>query len=152
MAQDCRLVKMTAFSSSVESSPKVEWLMQVDLRAQTILHENYHEIMLGDSRMDLYPLLPSQRTATWNLHSIKKPVEPFTFQQTRRLVLEPAIQGETTCLLNVIHVRKETEPRLEEVEASIHNGKISAHWVHQSKGSTLSWDLLQKTVQVAPPR
>jgi len=152
MSKECRLVKMTAFSPSVEAAPRVQWLMQVDPRAQTAAHENYQEVAMGGARMDLYPLLPGRSTAAWSMNSIEKPVERFTFRQTQRLVLEPVFKGETTTLVNLIHTRKATQARLENAKASISGDTVSAHWFRGRQEHFLTWNLKQHTVKLLPPQ
>jgi hypothetical protein len=152
MARECRLVKLTAFSSSVEVPMKVQWLMQVDPRAQAVAHGNRHEITMDDATLDLYPLLPGQSAAAWSLHSIQKPQEPFTFRQTRRLVLEPAFDGESVTLLNLIHTRKAAQAGLTDTGASNSGNTIEAHWTRGTQRFSLTWDLLRKKVGLVPLR
>jgi hypothetical protein len=148
MAKECRLVKLTAFSSTVEMPVKVQWLLQADPRAQVLVQGNHHEISMEDARLDLYPLLPAQSAAAWSLHTIQKPQEPFTFRQTRRLILEPAFEGESVTLLNLMHARKAAQPGLQETGAAMSGSTITAHWTRGSQKFTLTWDLRQRTVKL----
>ncbi len=148
MAKECRLVKLTAFSSTVEMPVKVQWLLQADPRAQVLVQGNHHEISMDDARLDLYPLLPAQSAAAWSLHTIQKPQEPFTFRQTRRLILEPAFEGESVTLLNLMHARKAAQPGLQETGAAMSGSTITAHWTRGSQRFTLIWDLRQRTVKL----
>jgi hypothetical protein len=152
MANECRLVKLTAFSSSVEVPVKVQWLLHVDPRARAVVHEKSHEIAWGDAAFDVYPLLPVRSAAAWNLHSITKPAEPFTFRQTRRLILEPAFEGDSVTLLNLLHLRKAAEAGLENTGASISGNTIEAHWTRGLQRFSLTWNLEQKTVKLLPLR
>jgi hypothetical protein len=152
MANECRLVKLTAFSSSVEVPVKVQWLLHVDPRARAVVHEKSHEIAWGDAAFDVYPLLPVRSAAAWNLHSITKPAEPFTFRQTRRLILEPAFEGDSVTLLNLLHLRKAAEAGLENTGASISGNTIEAHWTRGPQRFSLTWNLEQKTVKLLPLR
>ncbi len=149
MARECRLVKMTAFSSVVEVPVKAEWLMQLDPKTEVEDLPGRRQVALGDARLDLYPLAPGQCPVRWELHKIKKPVEPFTFRQTRRLILEPAFQGDATTLLNLIHTRKAVQPPLEKVKASLQGGKVEVAWTRHRQFFSLRWDLQQRTVALS---
>jgi hypothetical protein len=148
MAKECRLVKLTAFSSTVEAPLKVQWLLQEDPRAQVTAHGRRQEIALDDGRLDVDPLLPERSTAAWDLHAIVRPQEVFTFRQERRLVLEPSFEGNSVTLLNLLHPRKASEPGLQDAGASISGKTIKAHWADETQRFCLNWDLAQMTVKL----
>ncbi len=148
MANECRLVKMTAFSSTVDVPRKVEWMMQFDPRTQTVSHESWQEVALGEARLDLYPLAPAPCPAVWQLHDIKKPVEPFTFRKTRRLTLEPAIHGNSTTMLTLIHSRGFSQSPLAKVTGNAGGRKINAQWTRGEQNFSLTWDLQKKAVEL----
>jgi hypothetical protein len=152
MANECRVVKLTAFSSTVEAPAKVQWLLNVDPRARTVTHEHRQEIAWDDAALDVHALLPARSAATWNLHAIKKPAEPFTYRQTRRLIIEPAFEGESVTLLNLFHPRKATEAGLENAGASISGKTVEVHWTRGTQNFSLLWNLEQKTVNLIPLR
>jgi hypothetical protein len=149
MAKECRLIKMTAFSPSVEVPRKVEWLMQFDPHANTVTHESWQEVVLGKARLDLYPLAPEPVPAVWQLHEIKKPVEPFTFRQTRRISLEHPLQGNTTVLLTLIHTRNSDQQPLGTVIGTTVAGKVNAHWISGQQKVSLTWDLQEQSVTLS---
>jgi hypothetical protein len=149
MANEGRLVKMTAFSSTVEMPGKVEWLMQFDPQAQTVSHDSWQEVALGEARLDLYPLAPNPCPAVWQLHTIKKPVEPFTFRQTRRLTFEPTLQGNDTTMLTLIHSRRASQAPLAKVTGTARGQKISAQWTRGEQNFSLAWDLHKQSVELS---
>jgi len=155
MAKECRLLKLTAFSSTVEVPPSVQWLFQTDPRATVETLGRRQEIAMDGARLDIDTLLPTSSTAKWELHAIPKPQEHFTFRQTRRLVLEPVLEGgasQSVTLLNLIHPRKATEAALTDTAASISGRTISARWTRGGEKFSLIWDLEQKTVNVVRGR
>ncbi|MGA2860086.1 MAG: DUF4962 domain-containing protein [Candidatus Sulfotelmatobacter sp.] len=150
MAQECRLVKLTAFSSEVPSPAKAQWLLQMDPKTEVVQFPDHQQMTLGDARLDLYPLAPSQYTVAWQMNTIPKPQELFTFRQTRRLVIDPAFQEDTTTLVNLIHSRKITQDPLENVKSIIHDRLIELSWERGNRKFSLQWDLAGKTVLLAP--
>jgi hypothetical protein len=148
MAKECRLVKLTAFSSSVDVPVKVQWLLQEDPRAQVTAHGRRQEIALDDARLDVDPLLPERSTAAWDLHAIVRPQEVFTFRQERRLMLEPSFEGDSVTLLNLLHPRKASQAGLENTGASISGKTIRVHWTNGTRKFSLTWNLAEKTVKL----
>jgi hypothetical protein len=84
------------------------------------------------------------------MNTIPKPQELFTFRQTRRLVIDPAFQEDTTTLVNLIHSRKITQDPLENVKSIIHDRLIELSWERGNRKFSLQWDLAGKTVLLAP--
>jgi hypothetical protein len=67
-------------------------------------------------------------------------------------VLEPAFDGESVTLLNLIHTRKAAQAGLTDTGASIAGNTIEAHWTRGTERFSLTWDLLRKKVRLVPLR
>ena len=122
------------------------------LHGSYVKHENnIHISSVLTLRQSLgYPLAPSQYIAVRQMNTIPKPQEMFTFWQTRRLLLNPAFQDDTTTLVDLFHSRKIAQAPLENVKSTIHNGLIELSWEYDNRKFSLKWDLAGKKVLLSP--
>lgn len=149
MAEGCRLVKMTAFSSQVAMPLKAEWLLHFDPNTEIQRDKNRIQACLQGSTADIYNLAPGQCLIQWGLHQVKKPnLEAFTFRETKRLVIQPAWNENSTTMLTLIHTRQERSNSLEQVSAEVVGHTISAAWSSENHRVSLEWNLANAEVRL----
>ena len=142
MAEECRLTRLIVFSPSVPAAPSAQWLLHFDPQAGVQRTKSGITETLGEACLDVYPLLPREVKAEWGIHVVKNAdVEPFTFRQTKRLVLSPRLEGGAVTMLTLLHARAQAGPALEDVKASIAGGRIALSWTRQGAPAALDWDL-----------
>jgi hypothetical protein len=144
MAAECRLTKMTAFSDRVRVEREAQWLLHLDPRAEVARRGDRVEAALGGAVLDLYALRPGQNRLDWELFKIKKAdVEPFTFRETKRIVILPEFEGGSALVLALMRARGSAEPALEGVKATVEGSRVRLTWKRLGKTVALDWDLEQ---------
>ena len=150
MAVGCRLVKMAAFSRQVVVPQGAEWLMHLDPGTEILREADRVQASLGSSRVDFYSLAPTLGGIYWDLHAVKKPnLEPFTFRQTRRIILKPAFTADSALVLVLIRPRPENLPPLKKVEATLKGHQISVRWVSGDRRVSVEWDLEERSAKIS---
>jgi hypothetical protein len=146
--EEGRLIKLTAFSSEVKTPLSAEWLLHFDPHVQLKKDQSRCEASLGDARLDLYSLAPADSSMSWKIHSIDKPVEPFTFRQTLRLSVEPRFKQNQVTLLNLIHTRSAAALPLQQTSATVQGSRVRVQWLRGGQKTTLDWDLRTKKINL----
>ncbi|MEA2063735.1 MAG: DUF4962 domain-containing protein [Gemmatimonadota bacterium] len=147
--QDYRVIKFSVFSDKVKTERKARWLLHFDPAAEVEQHgSRLVTATLGSAALDVHTLLQgmgmgSVKVDTYDVKEAR--IEPFTFRQTRRLVLEPVFHNGKATLLSLLHARPADGPRLEGMGAGMSQaGIIKVHWELGGKKTELVWNLINK--------
>jgi hypothetical protein len=145
-----RLVKMSVFGAEVPAPRRAEWLLHLDPRAQVRERPLSLEAVQGGAALELRVLAPAEARLRVEAHKVAKPdVEPFTFRETRGVVIEPPFAGDETVLLTLLRVRASEAPGLEVEAAHYAGGRARAAWIEGSERIDVDWDLGARRVRLS---
>ena len=149
MAPGCRLVKMSVFSHSIAAPRKAEWLLHLDPKAEVGERPLGLEVVQGRAALDLRVLVPSRALLSVGRHRVAKPeVEPFTFRETQRVVIEPPFVGDETTLITLLHVRPREAAPLEGATGRLEAGRARLSWSEGGEDVVVDWDLGARRVSL----
>ncbi|HUU28817.1 MAG TPA: DUF4962 domain-containing protein [archaeon] len=142
MAKACRLLKITAYSDRVPASRQAQWLLHFDTETELVREPSHITATLGGAALDLYPLAPARSPLSWDTFKIiRAEIEPFTLRETKRLVISPVFTDSTTTMLNLMHARSVSGPKLEGVKSELAEGKARITWRLGGKPVSVILDL-----------
>src|SRR5262249_47596327 len=117
-------------------------LLHLDPRAEVRERPDGLDALQGDAALEVRRLVPADARLTVARHKVAKPeVEPFTFRETQRVVIEPPFAGDDAVVLTLLRVRARASAPLEVERAVFTGGRARVGWTRDSERVDIEWDL-----------
>ena len=166
MPKNCRLIKMTAFSSEVTfpvSGPQfvehkkghkmpaprwdIQWLLHFDPRAEINEKGFPFSVTLGDACLDLHFTQPTEMLGLKvETITVKKPHEMF--KETKRLSISPRIYNGEGQILMLMHVRAKNEPSISSFGFSGSQNEVTIHYGIKDKSMVVVLNLEKRQFKI----
>ncbi|MBW7996485.1 MAG: DUF4962 domain-containing protein [Candidatus Glassbacteria bacterium] len=141
-----RLTKMAAYSEEIAVPRSARWLMHFEPDTRVEMEAARISVHSGGVSLDYYFLAPEGAEPNVEEHvTAGADLEPFNYETTRRLVVEPEFSCESLTVITLINLRHSTDQPLQGVASSREGDATEIRWIKNGTKRSINWSLLKRS-------